>query len=480
MEEKKKWIIFCIFVFYILYNEQNMSYNPDIQFRCTIIRGKSISRMDDYLSIYAEILKEICPIPVELFCDSFDEKLSHYFKEDKTIKNHRTENVDKLLGMYFEKDGIIYLSERTNAFIEDNDQPAFFKSVCYNFQQPNGSQKIPTIKEKVKNKIHFRPYHFTLALLKLAKENKVILSKQEVGYYTLNSLEVLQGKVSPKEVFLAILNARENKFERRVDTSKNYAWGFQHINEQFDYLELANLIRKDSKNIWINPKEIEVINFFIEELDKDLKFDFSRYDIQADKISKQIEQDWRLYYGQLTASERKIFCTSINSLNASKGTYLPTKQISTKDLGDEGEKLVLEYEKNIVKAFHPRLVNKINHHGKMKGLGYDITSIEANRDLLEKAEYIRYIEVKSTKRVHSPNFTDTLDTINLTRNEWVAAQQLSTQFYIYRVYFTSEGVFISIIKDPFAKNNSGKLFATPVSYRVEFNNNAVDEKYSKK
>lgn len=46
-------------------------YNPDIQFICIIIRGKSISRMDDYLSIYAEILKEICPIPVELF--------SHYF-----------------------------------------------------------------------------------------------------------------------------------------------------------------------------------------------------------------------------------------------------------------------------------------------------------------------------------------------------------------------------------------------------------------
>ncbi len=37
-------------------------YNPDIQYRCTIIRGKSISRMDDYLPIYAEILNEICPI----------------------------------------------------------------------------------------------------------------------------------------------------------------------------------------------------------------------------------------------------------------------------------------------------------------------------------------------------------------------------------------------------------------------------------
>ena len=104
-----------------------MSFNPDLQYRCTIIRGKSISRMDDYLPIYAQVLEEICPIPAKEFSANFDRKLTHYIKDDdKTIKNHRTENVDKLLGMYFEKDGIIYTSERTKKFLDDNDQPAFF------------------------------------------------------------------------------------------------------------------------------------------------------------------------------------------------------------------------------------------------------------------------------------------------------------------------------------------------------------------
>ena len=95
-----------------------MSFNPDLQYRCTIIRGKSISRMDDYLPIYAEILNEICPIPAKQFDETFDKKLSRYIKDDdKTIRNHRTENADKLLGMYFEKDGIIYISERTKKFL---------------------------------------------------------------------------------------------------------------------------------------------------------------------------------------------------------------------------------------------------------------------------------------------------------------------------------------------------------------------------
>jgi len=97
-----------------------MSFNPDVQYRCTIIRGKSISRMDDYLPIYAEILNEICPIPAKQFDGTFDKKLSHYIKDDnKTIKNHRTENVDKLLGMYFVKDGIIYISDRTKKFLDN-------------------------------------------------------------------------------------------------------------------------------------------------------------------------------------------------------------------------------------------------------------------------------------------------------------------------------------------------------------------------
>jgi len=221
-----------------------MSFNPDIQYRCTIIRGKSISRMDDYLPIYAEILNEVCPIPAKEFDGTFDKKLSRYIKDDdKTIRNHRTENADKLLGMYFEKDGIIYISERTKKFLEDNDQPAFFKSVCFKFQQPNGSQKINTTADKVQNKINFKPYHFILALLKSAASKNIVLTKDEVAYYVLNALEVLQGTVSVDEVLKAILADRANKIQKKVETpGKAYSYSFQHINEQFDYLELANLI----------------------------------------------------------------------------------------------------------------------------------------------------------------------------------------------------------------------------------------------
>lgn len=456
-----------------------MNFNPDLQYRCTIIRGKSISRMDDYLPIYAQILDEICPISAEKFKTSFDKKLSHYFKDDdKTIKNHRTENVDKLLGMYFEKDEIIYLSERTRKFLENNDQPAFFKSMCYKFQQPNGSQKThTTLKDKIEKGINLKPYHFVLTLLKVAQNNKTVLTKNEVAYYALNALEVLQGKISAKEVVETIQKDRKEGVQKKVDVSKNYAWSYQHINEQFDYLELANLIRKDGKHIWLNSRELSTINFFIEDLKKPLSIDFTKFNLKKKGISKKIELEWQTYFGSLSEEEENIFSTNINSLES----VFPNDQtpittgISTIELGDEGEDFVLKYEKRIVKAFNPRLVNKVNYHGRQRGLGYDITSIEASRNK-KNPEYLRYIEVKATKRVNPPDFTDTFDTINLTRNEWVAAEQQSIHFYIYRIYFTAKGTFISIINDPVKKNNDGLLYATPTVYRLEFSEKAIDEK----
>ena len=76
---------------------------------------------------------------------------------------------------------------------------------------------------------------------------------------------------------------------------------------------------------------------------------------------------------------------------------------STVDLGDEGEALVFRFEQERVRKYKERLVNKVLLLGKTKGLGYDISSIEADENP-QKPEFARYIEVKSTKRVTTPKF----------------------------------------------------------------------------
>lgn len=136
----------------------------------------------------------------------------------------------------------------------------------------------------------------------------------------------------------------------------------------------------------------------------------------------------------------------------------------------------MKYEKKIVGDFNRRLVNKVNHLGRTHGLGYDITSIEANRvERREDKEKIRYIEVKTTARVSPPN-PDFQDTINLTRNEWVAAEQQKEHFYIYRLYFTNSGPYLYIIKNPCQKNEEGSIYVTPTAYRMEYVIQVADEK----
>ena len=197
-------------------------YDPSKQYRCTIIRGKSKKEMDDLLPAYALVIDEICPCKHEdfelLFNNEFKKFLPESDRIKKTLDNHRTEISGKLFGMYFfSEDGMVYESERTQKFLEDNDQPAFFKDVCYKMQFPNGMQKVSTtVAQRVQDGICVRPYAFILKLLQIAKVANVELTKKNMGYYVLNSLDVLQGKASPYEVLETIVEDRKNGVEHDI------------------------------------------------------------------------------------------------------------------------------------------------------------------------------------------------------------------------------------------------------------------------
>lgn len=94
--------------------------------------------------------------------------------------------------------------------------------------------------------------------------------------------------------------------------------------------------------------------------------------------------------------------------------------------------------------------NKVLLLGKIKGLGYDISSIEANENP-SRPEFARYIEVKSTKRITEPSFDNPawMDSLNITTKEWVAAEQYGDFYNIYRVYFTKSKTIVVRIQNPY-------------------------------
>lgn len=461
-------------------------YDHTRQYRCTIIRGKSQKEMDDFLPAYAKVIDEICPCEANEFESEFNNAFMRYLPEServkKTLDNHRTEISGKLFGMYyFSEDGRVYESERTQKFLEDNDQPAFFKDICYKMQFPNGSQKIsPTVTCRVADGICVRPNAFLLKFLLIAKTAKVDITKRDVGYYILNSLDVLQGKANPYEVLEAITSDKKAGIERTIFVpGKKSSYNWQHINEQMNYLELANLIRfTDDKRVILNPNEQQTIELFAEDWDKAPAFDVYSFDLSTTEGRKAFQFKWDLYFSQISPCSSQ-FTTNASSLMVDNDALTKPQKTekSTTNLtefGDEGEQVVYEYEKRRVYEFNHRLANKVLSLGKTRGLGYDIQSVVAEPG--DTAEFVKYIEVKSTKRLTCPDISDSLwiDTLNVTRNEWIAAQQHQGFYSIFRVYFTRDGISIFILNNPAQKYQDGVLQAIPTTYRIDFGNSAVD------
>ena len=459
-------------------------YNHTRQYRCTIIRGKSQSEMDNLLPLYANVIDSVCPCKSEEFASLFNNAFCAALSSEptkKTLDNHRTEIAGQLFGMYFtSEDGIVYPSERTYKFISDSDTPAFFKDICYKMQFPNGSQSFQTVRDRVANKVNIRQFPFMLKAMLLAKSEGMTLSKKEIGYYILNSLDVLQGKANPLEVFDAIVADRKNGVERDIKTpNKESSYDWQHITEQINLLELANLIIVDGVSVNLNPREMEAINLFAEKYAAEPEFDVYSYDLESVGARKLFYSDWNIYFARVS-EKVKEFDTSAEALGvsvdvASIETQEGEKSANTIEIGDEGERFVYEYEKRRVTDFNFRLAGKVIHLGKTRGLGYDIQSVVAIKG--DNAEFVKYIEVKATKRVTAPNINDSswIDTLNITRNEWVASQQHRGSYSIFRVYFVRDSVIMFVLANIAQKQDDGIIQAVPTTYRLDFSNNAVDE-----
>ncbi len=461
-------------------------YEPTNQYRCTIIRGKSQSEMEDLLPFYAQLIHKVCPCTKEDFDIRCQNQLATFFyhvgdfetlpgDNQKTIRNHITEVMGKLLGLYFtDEEGYVCESTSCIHLCDNHDFPTFFKNICFNLQFPNGAASTRFIKQYMDDSLNFRPLCFVVSLLLYARNNgNVLLTKQEVGYYVLNNLDVLQGKVCEKDVYDRIMFDRE-KGVRRPALSGSYNW--QHIKEMFNLLNLANMALTDNTFIWLNENEDRAIDIF----SKNTKptFDIYAYNTDSVEKTKLLKDAWQRYYGCMNKDIASLETDFVKPAGDSEQVrQRGAVGMSTVELGDQGEALVYQMEKERIRRYKERLVNKVLLLGKTKGLGYDISSLEADENPTHP-EFARYIEVKTTKRVTRPSFAENWsDTLNLTTKEWVAAEQYGAYYNIYRVYFTRDGVIVIRIKDPFKLSQDGVIDVFPTTYQMDFGEKAIVKQY---
>lgn len=466
------------------------AYNPENQYRCTIIRGKSQTEMEDLLPCYANIISQICPCTKEEFDLRANAMMSKTLfqtlayetlgnNNKKTVRNHITEIAGTLLGLYYieydeqTSQKIVYETDTCRFLREKRDHTLFFKNLCLNFQFPNGEKKVDKVYEDFSNGIQLKPFCFVIAMLKEAMKQNVLLHKQEVGFYALNNHDVLKGKVTAIEVVNRIVKDRECGIKRNP-LSGSYEW--QHIKEQFNLLELTNLIETDSSYIWLNSAEEQTIDLFIRQ-EKHFILPVQDVDYKDIQELRNFIDDWRHCKGMYDDSLNSLQSSEVAVVTSSSVENKTTTIKSTVDLGDEGEALVYKLEQERILAYKPRLVNKVILLGKTKGLGYDISSIEADENN-KNPEFARYIEVKSTRRVTEPKFGSSWsDSLNLTAKEWIAAQQYGEYYNIYRVYFTKNKIIIVRIQNPYLLAQKDLIDVYPTIYQMNFDASVIEKRY---
>jgi hypothetical protein len=131
-----------------------------------------------------------------------------------------------------------------------------------------------------------------------------------------------------------------------------------------------------------------------------------------------------------------------------------------KEIGDEGEKIAFEYEKDLVKKLHPTLAHMVRLVSATAALGYDLLSVKQ-----EDGRRKKYVEIKTTKKNYESSI---MIPFTISINEWSVAQQLGDDYFIYRVIITKEGVTIFSIQNPAKKASDGNLSIEPIGFKVVY------------
>jgi len=435
------------------------------QRRTVIIRGRGQTEMDTLLPIFASMVERNTPADPDVFDSNMINSIKSIFpgQTNKTHRNYLTEIIGQLFSMFYVENGQVEMAPLALKLVEDGDQPAFFKVLVSKLQFPNPSAKKHKYDEEVTDGLGVRPLVLVLDPLRLAHLQKDRLSFQEIAYYLLNNLEALQGKVDASVIYATVIRARAAKVKlpEFVGSAER-----QHIKEALNLLVLANLVRTDSHEYWLNQFELAAI----EEICKDpansnlfrARGSFETHD--------EFQQAWKKYLTDLSAVPIDIFATQVSAL----GAIAPQKLIAgkpkrrTTDIGREGELLVLDLENTAIEFAFPGKGWTAQDYTAKRGIGFDIESIFHDDPKLLGTPH--RIEVKSTLRVTKPDLTNKSipDGFTLTRSEMQAVKTYKESFSIYRVYIYAGGYDIHILRNPNELYEKKFISFVPETWSAEY------------
>ncbi|MCL9783244.1 DUF3883 domain-containing protein [Vibrio sp. S4M6] len=392
----------------------------------------------------------------------------------KTLANWRTE-ISALFGLMQYQDLYgLYASSIAKRLADKEDLIEFFKNFVMKIQFPNGMLKPHVNKDLIDNGVRFFPFKFIVDLLNLlndADKQEAYITKDELTYVVFDDIRFTSGNLKVSNARDIILDNR--KYNVTYDkhdfvkgkTKESKGDQTRTALDLLDYMELGNLLIRNSFKYFLNELERDFINYGYKECGRFDKFDSfynTTYDVNDLNFSKN---SWFDYVNDLDFNKS---ATNIGKFIRSKSTEkeitlnvndMKSSQMSTKDIGDMGEAIIITHEKNKLKSLglehNSHLVQFIPTH---LGAGYDIKSMDEMDNQI-------FIEVKTTLSNHPL----TQSRISLTKNEWNAAYTNGENYYVYRLIITNESRRLLIMNNPVELVKQGKIkLAAPKGVELIF------------
>jgi hypothetical protein len=430
--------------------------------------------MDTLLPIFANLVERNTPLSPADFDLAMIKSISSIFpnQTNKTYRNYLTEIIGQLFSMYYLENNQIELAPLALKLIEDGDQPAFFKVIVSRLQFPNPSAKKHKYDSEVADGLGVKPLVLVLDLLKVAHEHNDRISFDELAFYVLNSLEALSGKHTGVTLYADIQRARLSQI---IIPPFVGSAARQHIKESLNLLSLANLIRTDSLEYWINQFEMDAIQEICRIPSTESLFR-SRNTFET---HDEYQQSWKKYLTDISTSPIGIFATQVAAL----GSIAPQRLVAGKpkrratDIGREGELLVMDLENEEIEIAFPGKGWSAQDYTAKRGIGFDIESIFYSEPSLIGTPH--RIEVKSTVRVTKPDLRNSLapDGFTLTRSEMRAVEAYKETFSIYRVYIYAGGYDIHILRNPAELNKNKIMNFVPDTWSADYLPSAIPPHY---
>ena len=304
----------------------------------------------------------------------------------------------------------------------------------------------------------------------LAIMDKSITKSARDGYYIVylfsRSARKLYLSMGLGAVQFERIHGKNNSCLSAIDNSRNkFKVLFDHLkpkdtSSEIDILEddyeeekplggSSRFLSNCYQNGTCFAKEYQLDQINDVELRNDIKEFINSYqeivlDPQSDNLdflaesTKQEEKPKNFDYQPKEFSPREKKTKSAKKISIVKKAKKKRQTQESKKIGRAGEDYVYKFEYNkLIKANKKDLANKIDkHYEKYEYPGWDITSFDTNGEKI-------FIEVKSTKG-------EVINDLDITDNEWEAAQKERTNYYVYLVnkVLTENIQIFEIIKNP--------------------------------